>query len=161
MAKKQKDAAVAEHILCSVFGVVDAVVEMYLGRFIRPFVAVHETFYSGLNKVLRKLLDDAPSVPVWFTANFITYFRTLLVIPTLMLLAYRYNLVAAIICIAVDFGDFLDGVVARYWVDINKQKQEAGKDKGPSRSNSPANSDDDSFGMSFVRIQFVFSVIFH
>ena len=43
--------------------------------------------------------------------------------------------------IFVDFGDFLDGVVARYWVDKRKEekaKKDAAKDK--------IDSDDDSFG---------------
>lgn len=57
---------------------------------------------------------------------------------------------ASIICIGVDFGDFLDGVVARYWVDDKKAKAalEASKEKDKKkRADSPAaNSDDDSFG---------------
>ena len=43
--------------------------------------------------------------------------------------------------ILVDFGDFLDGVVARFWVDKKKEekaKKDAAKDK--------LDSDDDSFG---------------
>ena len=47
--------------------------------------------------------------------------------------------------IFVDFGDFLDGVVARYWVDKRKEekaKKDAAKDK--------IDSDDDSFGEYLV-----------
>lgn len=134
-------------LLTTVFALVDGVVEIYLGSVVRPFVKVHEKFYSGLNVVLRKILDDNQRfIPEWFTANFITYFRTALVVPTVLLLAWNYCVSAAVICIAVDFGDFLDGVVARFWVDIKKSraKEAEGKDKGS--SSSPANSDDDSFG---------------
>jgi hypothetical protein len=55
----------------------------------------------------------------------------------------------------VDFGDFLDGVVARFWIDIKKdikldikkvgEEAPASKDKVSSPS-SPTNSDDESFG---------------
>lgn len=123
----------------AVFDLIDSVVELYLSSVIKPFLKLHETFYSGLNAILRKLLDDH-YVPEWFTANFITYFRTALVIPTLLLLAAGHGVVAAVVCLAVDFGDFLDGVVARYWVDVRASQEEK------PRSASPANSDEDSFG---------------
>jgi len=139
------------HLLVTIFDLIDAVVELYLGRVIRPFVKVHEKFYSGLNVVLRSALDNNP-VPSWFTANFITYFRTALVVPTLLLVANRHCVAAAAICIAVDFGDFLDGVVARYWVDEKKKLQQASEKEQADdkdkllRSGSPATSDEDSFG---------------
>jgi len=43
----------------------------------------------------------------------------------------------------VDFGDFLDGVVARFWVDVKKEieKKLSEKEKAP----SPTNSDDESY----------------
>lgn len=133
-------------IITSVFDLIDAVVEVYLGSVIKPFVKLHETFYSSLNVVLRKILDDNKEhIPVWFTANFITYFRTALVIPTLLLLAWKQHLLASLLVIACDFGDFLDGVVARYWVDLRKE-QESLEQKDKSRPPSPSNSDDDSFG---------------
>lgn len=135
-------------IALKLFALVDSIVELYLSSVVKPFVSLHEKFYSGLNKVLRKLLDDNKSkIPDWFTANFITYLRTGFVIPTLLLLAWGHSLVPSLIVILVDFGDFLDGVVARYWVDVKKEreKEEASKDKGSSRPVSPT-SDDDSFG---------------
>lgn len=131
------------------FSLVDSIVELYLGTIIKPFLGFHETFYAGLNKTLRKLLDDnKDKIADWFTANFITYVRTVLVIPTLVLLSGNHQILPAIIVILVDFGDFLDGVVARYWVDVKKEREqeEVSKDKGP-RPSSPT-SDDDSFGTS-------------
>jgi len=136
-----------DEIFIKLFALVDSLVELYLGTVIKPFLRFHETFYSALNNVLRKLLDDNKSkIADWFTANFITYARTILVIPTLILLAWGHTILPAIIVILVDFGDFLDGVVARYWVDINKEreKEAASKDKG-SRPATPT-ADDDSFG---------------
>lgn len=140
-------------VLTSVFNLIDAVVELYLGRIIEPFVKVHEKFYSSLNVALRRVLDDN-DVPAWFTANWITYARTLCVVPTLYLIANGWYVVASIICVAVDFGDFLDGVVARYWSDVangNKNKKKSMSDESDSkddkrRAASPASSDDDSFG---------------
>lgn len=132
-------------ILSTVFELIDAVVEIYLGSVVKPFVKFHESFYSALNVVLRKLLDEN-AIPEWFTANFVTYFRTILVIPTVLLLAWEYWVMAAVICIIVDLGDFLDGVVARYWVDMRKKRATEGESKDKHRSTSPTNSDDDSFG---------------
>ena len=137
-------------IAIKLFALVDSIVELYLGTVIKPFLILHESFYSAFNKVLRKLLDDNKSkIADWFSANFITYGRTVLVVPTLLLLAWGHTLLPSFIVILVDFGDFLDGVVARYWVDIRKQREqeEASKDKSSSsRPTSPA-LDDDSFGV--------------
>lgn len=137
----------ALEIAIKLFALVDSIVELYLGTVIKPFLSLHEKFYSALNKTLRKLLDDNKSkIADWFTANFITYARTVLVVPTLLLLAWGHTLLPSFIVILVDFGDFLDGVVARYWVDIKQEREleEASKDKGSSRPTSPT-SDDDSF----------------
>jgi hypothetical protein len=134
-------------LLTTVFDLVDAVVELYLGSIIKPFLKLHETFYAKLNQCLRALLDDNKKhIPPWFTANWITYARTIFVIPTLLLLAWGHTILPAIIVIAVDFGDFLDGVVARYWIDIRKEEAKALESKDKSRTSSPTNSDHDSFG---------------
>jgi hypothetical protein len=138
------------------FSLIDSIVELYLGKIIKPFLSYHEIFYAAMNKTLRGLLDNNKSkIPDWFTANFITYFRTIFVIPTLLLLAWGHNLLPSFIVILVDFGDFLDGVVARFWIDIKKdikldikkvgEEAPASKDKVSSPS-SPTNSDDESFG---------------
>lgn len=132
-------------VATKVFDLVEIFVEFYLSSFIKPFVAFHEKFYSSLNKTLRSILDSKKDkIPEWFTANFITYFRTLLVIPCLLLLAWGQTLLPSAIVILVDFGDFLDGVVARFWVDVRKEQEEAAASKdSPS---SPTASDDESFG---------------
>ena len=97
----------------------DKYIEVYLGKVIKPFLEWHEVFYSALNKNLRSILDgNKTKIPDWFTANFITYLRTIVVVPTLLLLALGHHVLPSILVILVDFGDFLDGVVARFWVDI-------------------------------------------
>lgn len=151
-------------IIFKFFALVDSIVELYLGNVIKPFLTLHEKFYTALNKTLRNVLDENSSkIPTWFTANFITYFRTVLVVPTLLLLACDCTWLPSFIVILVDFGDFLDGVVARFWVDINKQKEDELKKKKnddnskdddddnepnsrDSLTPSPTQSDDDSFG---------------
>ena len=160
----------AKSLLRSAQNLADAVVELYLTLVIAPFLQLHETFYTGLNKFLRRILDQH-KVPAWFTANFITYARTLLVFPTILLLAagggssFWQQILPAALVLAVDFGDFLDGVVARFWVDQKQQQgqqqqakkasEESTKKESPSsssstpsgsRSASPASSDKDSFG---------------
>lgn len=141
--------AADKSLLKTVGDLVDVIVELFLGHVIKPFLKLHEKFYAGLNATLRSLLDNN-YVPEWFTANFITYARTFLVIPCILLLSWGHSILPSIIVILVDFGDFLDGVVARYWVDIKKEQQEEALKKNDggkrSRSVSPVNSDDDSFG---------------
>lgn len=95
---------------------INSSVETYLQHFISPFLTYHAKFYSALNTFLRALLDEF-GIPSWLTANFITYGRTCLIIPCLILLAKEYRAIAFVIVVLVDFFDFLDGVVARYWVD--------------------------------------------
>lgn len=133
-----------KNLVSTVFDLIDAVVEIYLSSVIKPFLKLHETFYSRMNQALRKVLDDN-NIPEWFTANFITYARTVLVVPTVLLLAWDYYVLSAVICVGVDFGDFLDGVVARYWVDIKKALAVELEGKDSPRSASPANSDNESF----------------
>lgn len=61
------------------------------------------------------------------------------------MLSWRWWVPVSLTIIFVDFGDFLDGVVARYWVDKRKEekaKKDAAKDK--------IDSDDDSFGECLV-----------
>eukprot|EP00522_Entomoneis_paludosa_P011278 CAMPEP_0172447166 /NCGR_PEP_ID=MMETSP1065-20121228/6530_1 /TAXON_ID=265537 /ORGANISM="Amphiprora paludosa, Strain CCMP125" /LENGTH=424 /DNA_ID=CAMNT_0013198397 /DNA_START=26 /DNA_END=1300 /DNA_ORIENTATION=- len=127
--------------------VVDFLVEHYfLPKLIQPFLKVHEVFYGQLNATLRKVLDDnKPQIPAWFTANFITYLRTWVVFPTLLLLAWGHTILPAILVILVDFGDFLDGVVARFWVDVRKEEEEEKKSKGIKSSMSLTDMEVDSF----------------
>jgi len=100
------------------FETVDRCVETFLRGFIKPFLLWHNVFYTNLNKVLRGLLDKhEKNVPVWFTANFVTYARTMLVFPCLQLLAWGWRWLPSAIVLLVDFGDFFDGVLARYWMD--------------------------------------------
>mmetsp|Transcript_13866 Transcript_13866/g.23065 ORF Transcript_13866/g.23065 Transcript_13866/m.23065 type:complete len:403 (-) Transcript_13866:505-1713(-) len=122
------------------FDIIDAIVELYLQFVIKPFLEFHDVFYASLNKFCRSQLDNAKKVPVWFTANFITYLRTALIIPTLCMLSWRWWVPVSLTIIFVDFGDFLDGVVARYWVD-KKKEEKAKKDEAKAK----VGSDDDSF----------------
>jgi hypothetical protein len=153
-----------------VFDAIDNALELYLGSFIQPFLRCHEVFYTGLNQLLRKQLDKkAKKIPVWITANFITYFRTALVVPTLLLLAWECRTMAALLVVIVDFGDFLDGVVARFWTDMRRQGRDTDDDKKKKkeRPSSPSNSDSDSFGASVpanfwllpCRLPFAFNAI--
>jgi len=115
----------------------DPLVEKYLVTAIAPIMKYHEKFYNKLNCFLRDLIDSKGSLPKWFTANFITYARTTLIVPCLLLLARGHRLIPAFIVISVDFGDFLDGVVARYWMDLQKKKDDHDNNKklkNPSQS---------------------------
>lgn len=103
-------------ILSLIFDCINSSIELYLEHLISPFLTYHAKFYSSLNFFLRSLLDEF-GIPVWCTANFITYCRTWLILPCLILLAKGYNVIPFAIVVFVDFNDFLDGVVARYWMD--------------------------------------------
>lgn len=113
------------------FETLDRTVEVYLRVVISPFLKVHEKFYSKLNTVLRDLLDSRDGhIPLWFTANFITYLRTLCIIPCLQLLSWGHRWIPILIVLLVDFGDFLDGVVARYWIETDKGPTVEAQNKG-------------------------------
>ena len=139
------------NILMKLLALIDSLVELYLLTLIKPFLCLHEKFYNALNNKLREFFEQNKSkIPDWFSANLITYARTVLVIPVLLLLsASDHVFIPSFIVILVDFGDFLDGVVARFWFDVKKETEEvlSNKEKG----NSPQTSDDDSYGMYFCR----------
>lgn len=112
-----------QDILTFIIELVNLLVEIYLTYVIKPFLSLHEIFYAWLNNTIRTILDDnSEKIPAWFTANFITYVRTVFVVPCVMLLVNGHIFLPSFIVLAVDFGDFLDGVVARYWVDIKKSE---------------------------------------
>mmetsp|Transcript_28168 Transcript_28168/g.58556 ORF Transcript_28168/g.58556 Transcript_28168/m.58556 type:complete len:409 (-) Transcript_28168:117-1343(-) len=134
----------AEDTIHKLFALIDSIVELYLGKIIKPFLSLHEKFYAALNKALRKILDNnRAEIPEWFTANWITYARTVLVVPTILMLSWGYKFFPSFLVIFVDFGDFLDGVVARFWVDVRKEIEQKVFEK--EKTTSPTNSDDESY----------------
>mmetsp|Transcript_25325 Transcript_25325/g.54026 ORF Transcript_25325/g.54026 Transcript_25325/m.54026 type:complete len:165 (+) Transcript_25325:246-740(+) len=138
----------AEDTIHKLFALIDSIVELYLGKIIKPFLSLHEKFYAALNKALRKILDNnRAEIPEWFTANWITYARTVLVVPTILMLSWGYKFFPSFLVIFVDFGDFLDGVVARFWVDVRKEIEQKVFEK--EKTTSPTNSDDESYGKFF------------
>ncbi|CAB9519469.1 expressed unknown protein [Seminavis robusta] len=117
--------------LATVFQLVDSVVEVYLSTVIQPFLKFHEIFYNQLNVVLRTFMDtNKDKIPDWCTANFITYARTVLVVPCMIFISWGWYLLPSLIVLLVDFGDFLDGVAARFWIDVLKERQEKKEDGG-------------------------------
>lgn len=79
--------SIVEHI----FGIIDASVELYLVSIIKPFLKLHEKFYGQLNKVLNDLIEQHGPLPTWCTANFVTYARTMLVIPLLLFMSWGHR----------------------------------------------------------------------
>eukprot|EP00586_Coscinodiscus_wailesii_P012016 CAMPEP_0172497286 /NCGR_PEP_ID=MMETSP1066-20121228/97595_1 /TAXON_ID=671091 /ORGANISM="Coscinodiscus wailesii, Strain CCMP2513" /LENGTH=375 /DNA_ID=CAMNT_0013269955 /DNA_START=189 /DNA_END=1316 /DNA_ORIENTATION=- len=106
--------------MSELFQLIDPLIEIYLTVIIKPIVKQHEIFYTKLNTIVRSAIDKK-GLPKWCTANFITYVRTILIIPCLLSFSRGMRLVPSLIVLLVDFGDFLDGVVARYWVDERKK----------------------------------------
>lgn len=81
-----------------------------------PVLSLHDKFYGALNKTLEGVLDAVgDNVPSWFTADFVTWARSTLLVPTLLLIAFGQGLLPGVLILLVDFGDFLDGVVWRWW----------------------------------------------
>lgn len=130
--------AICRHLM----GIVDASVELYLEKAIAPFLRLHEQFYAALNKVLRDQIDQKGPLPKWFTANFITYTRTAVVVPAVLLLAAGHRILPSFLVLLVDFGDFLDGVVARYWAEVQQKKADSAKG---TLDGSASDSSDDGF----------------
>jgi len=115
----------------------DPLVEQYLLHVISPLLKFHDKFYGELNSFLRDSMDNH-GLPKWCTANFITYARTVLIVPCLLLLARGHRFIPALIVLIVDIGDYLDGVVARYWMDMRKKMDDhddSKKEKDPTESN--------------------------
>ena len=116
---------IVDSLLQSLISLTNICVEAYLSLIIAPMLILHERFYSRLNQYLTELIrrcDDVNQLPRWFTANFVTYTRTVLIVPTLVLLSYKCFALASIVIVLVDFGDFLDGVLARYWNSVARDR---------------------------------------
>ena len=103
-------------------------IELYLKVAVKPFLSQHEKFYKQLNETLTKVLDkNEKLVPRWFTANAVTYGRTVLLLPCLYLWARDHAVAPAVLTLLNDFGDFFDGVLARWWA----KRKAAGKSVTP------------------------------
>lgn len=88
--------------------------EPFLELVIQPLLTYHAQFYGAVGTALTSTFDSYP-LPAAVTANAVTYGRTLLVFPTLLLLARGHSLLPALMVLLNDFLDFADGVVARWW----------------------------------------------
>lgn len=147
-------------LLTQTLDLLDRATDLYLGFVFQPNVVKHydEAFSGIVDPALRSILHDHKfKIPPWFTANNITYTRTILVLPWLLLVAHGHAILPCILVILVDFGDVLDGIVARFWMDFKLEQDEEEKDNAmetsskdndstPSCSPSPSHSDDESFG---------------
>lgn len=72
----------------------------------------HSEMYQYINKILEPLVLTY-SDGKYLTPNCVTYFRTCLIIPTLMLIRKNFFLFSSLLIFLNDFLDFFDGVVAR------------------------------------------------
>ncbi|KNC50435.1 uncharacterized protein AMSG_06932 [Thecamonas trahens ATCC 50062] len=98
-----------------------------LGASLGPVLVAHDKFYGWLNAALTTVLDgQGDRVPSWLTADAVTWARSFLLIPTLLLLAGGHGILPAILVLLVDFGDFLDGVVWRWWAGRKAAGRPAG-----------------------------------
>ena len=138
-----------ETLVQSFIDLLDVLVELYLGSFIKPFLLLHvhvhtDEVYANFNAFIRGFFDDNKKyVPEWLTANFIAYARAVLLIPTIMLLAGGQLVLPALLIILVHFAGFLDGVVARFWVDAKRDRAEdAVRDDDRPTSKAPSDGDD-------------------
>lgn len=105
-----------------------AVIAFFLGSTVLPFLPmqfildavlpVHDVWYTWLNRTMHQVLERHPP-PRFLTANFVTYARTLLIVPCLHLWSQGWALVPALLVLLVDMGDLLDGVLARWWAQRN------------------------------------------
>ncbi len=88
--------------------------DLVLPLIVTPLIEHHEAFYGWLNVSINNVLEKR-GLPRWCSANFVTFARTALIVPTLYLWGYNWSLVPALLVLLNDFLDFLDGVIARYW----------------------------------------------
>ena len=112
-------------LLQSVIELLDVLVELYLGFFVKQLLRLDHDVRSKLNEILRRVLDDKKkNIPQWLTADFIAYARALMVIPTILLLVWDQLVLSALLVILVDLAGLLNCVVARFWVDAKRDLAE-------------------------------------
>lgn len=112
-------------LLQSVIDLLDVLVELFLGFFVKPLVRLDNEVRVNMNEFLRKILDDNKrNIPQWLTAEFVAYARALLVIPTILLLAWDQFVLSAVLVVLVDLAGVLHCVVARFWVDAKRDLAE-------------------------------------
>lgn len=80
-------------------------------------VNLHIKFYNEINLMIEPILERY-SDGQYMTPNYVTYFRTLLVIPAIILIYYEQYIIGSLLIVLNDFLDFFDGVVAR----VHKKK---------------------------------------
>ena len=131
-----------EELILTVLSLVSGVIEIYLVSVIKPFIKFREIFYNALNQGLRSGLEKHKNkIPEWFSVKVITLCRTASVVPTVILLTWKHTLIPSITVFAANFGEFLDGVVGRFWVEMQKERADTLEAKDKARCSSS-----DSFG---------------
>lgn len=132
-----------ETLIHSFIGLLDVMAELYLGSIFRPLLLIHEEISSKINNLLRKILNENP-IPDWLTANLIAYSRAILVIPTILLLAWGQLMLPAVFVLVPKLCSVFHQVVFTYWIDVKKAREEEANEVRPT-SKSPATSDDDDY----------------
>lgn len=73
---------------------------------------IYSPLQTALNPIVEKIPRNFNNFPL-FTANNITFLRTLLIIPIAWFLKYDFNYCAFLMVVLHDFLDHLDGIVAK------------------------------------------------
>jgi hypothetical protein len=91
------------------------VLSMIVSLLVPILLKPHLQCYGWINVTVTTIINNR-GLPKWLTANLISYSRTTLIVPTLLLLARNYHLLPVLFVILNDFLDLFDGIVARYWL---------------------------------------------
>ena len=89
----------------------ELICNILLSVFLKPY----DKIYGTLNTQLTQSFQTK-GLPKYITANLITYVRTTLIIPTILLLSRNYVVVPILLLLTNDILDSVDGIVARYWL---------------------------------------------
>lgn len=131
-----------ETLLQSFIGLLDVMAELYLGSIMRPLLLLHEEIFSKVNSLLRQIINENP-IPDWLTANVIAYSRAVLVIPTILLLAWGQLMLPAIFVLVTKLCSVFHQVVFTYWMDVKKVREEEANEVRPTSKSSSTSDDDD------------------
>ena len=89
--------------------------ELFCNILLSVFLKPYDKIYGTLNTQLTQTFQTK-GLPKYITANLITYVRTTLIIPTILLLSRNYVVVPILLLLTNDILDSVDGIVARYWL---------------------------------------------
>lgn len=129
-------------LLKTLVDLLDGIVEVFLVASIRPVLDFHARADHAVDQILRKTLQDhKDKAPKWILkADFLTYTRLALAMPTTILLSWGTWFLPALLVVVVHFASFFERILAEH--NVEHGNDDSGEDS------MHAQTEDGSFGKS-------------